>query len=83
MENLTCKKSIKLAREHEREILHYFQSPIDEKPCCFPLTVSASTLLLVSHVVTVCGSENSTKAVANYFIWCFWFVVFGMLENGF
>lgn len=43
---------------------------------------SASALLLVSHVLIVCRSENRTKVLANYFIWCFWCGISGVLENG-
>lgn len=43
---------------------------------------SASALLLVSHVFIVCRSENRAKVLANYFIWCFWCGVSGVLENG-
>lgn len=81
---LLCGKfSLQKERERDSITFNYQTVGLDERLCCLPLTISASTFLLVSHVVTVCRSENSTKAMANYFIWCFWCGVFEVLENGF
>lgn len=81
VENSVFRKSTKLARKRERysTTFSYQTVGLDERPCCLCLMISASALLLVSHVFIVCRSENSTKVLENYFylvflVWCVWCV---------
>lgn len=70
--------------ERERDSTTFNRQTVglDERPCCLCLMICPSALLLVSHVFIVCRSENSTKVLANYFIWCFWCGGSGVLQNG-